>query len=752
MKNIELLSPAGSYESALAAIQNGCDAIYMAGPRFGARAYATNFDETKMQEIITYAHGYGVKVYITINTLVHDEELQDCIQYIDFLYHANVDALIIQDLGILDTVRQRYPDFEVHASTQMHVNNKESLHFLKQMGVHRAVLAREVELHEFEELSQQGMELEVFVHGALCVAYSGQCLFSAMLGDRSGNRGQCAQGCRMPYTLIDDDKKVYAKGYLLSLKDLHTVDIIPQIVDSGVTSLKLEGRMKKSQYVASITKMYREALDHALLHKKYKVSNALNKQNKIMFNRGYTKGFMLNALGSQLSNSIRPNHMGIEIGSVIQIKNQKIKIKLTDELHQHDGIRFLMEPEDVGCKVNRLYLEGLLVNFAPKYSVIELDHTLDVKIGAKVIKTSDYYLEKQIQSEIEQAPRTVAIQMHFKAQLDKPLLLEVTDGKHHICVQHGQASAAVKLGSTQELIYKQLSKTSDTIFSVQTFTCELESQLFIVNKHLNELRRLALQKLYEARIQKLTRQINNRYPLAKQNTVKVSQLLVTVQNEAQLQVCMQLNIPMIFIEDIDIYNKYKQYANVYLRANKATKTQNSDVTLIQELGGLVNRESFICDTGIHVYNANSALLLQHLGAGGATLSLELNKDEIATLMRKYLSNHPHMPLIQVIYGRVEVMVSKHCPINASILDNQKQNCTLCRGKLYALQDKYNNVYPMLNDAQCNMHLYDFKVRNEISLIPMYQELGIHHFRFDFTDESPALLKRTLFDILGTVLG
>ncbi|NBL00074.1 MAG: U32 family peptidase, partial [Erysipelotrichia bacterium] len=262
VRNVELLSPAGSYESAIAGIQNGCDALYMAGTKFGARAYASNFDPEQLTKIIAYAHAYGVKVYITLNTLIHDAECEECFSYIAFLYELNVDALIVQDLGILEYVRSHYPDFEVHASTQMHIVNEHALAFLASLNVKRAVLAREVTLPEIKRFSKQKIELEVFVHGALCVAYSGQCLMSFMIGKRSGNRGECAQTCRMPYRLCDfNTKQEYAQAaYLLSLKDLNTLDHVDKLIAAGIDSFKIEGRMKKSEYVAHITALYRSKI------------------------------------------------------------------------------------------------------------------------------------------------------------------------------------------------------------------------------------------------------------------------------------------------------------------------------------------------------------------------------------------------------------------------------------------------------------------------------------------------------------
>lgn len=743
MKKVELLSPAGSIQSAIAAIQNGCDAIYMAGSRFGARAYATNFDEVKMKEAIAYAHGYGVKIYITLNTLIHDDELEDCFSYIQFLYESKVDAIIVQDMGILDYIRRTYPDFEVHASTQMHVYNESSLLLLKSLGVKRAVLAREVTIEEIRQLSKIDIELEVFVHGALCVAYSGQCLFSAMIGNRSGNRGECAQGCRMPYTLIDDNNKIYNEGYLLSLKDLNTIDKIEDIVHSNVSSLKLEGRMKKSEYVASITQMYRNALNHIDNNKKYIVSNQTMKQNKILFNRGYTHGFMYQDTGNKLYNPIRPNHMGIEVGKVIKANKDKITIQLCEDLNQHDGIRFIMK-EDIGCKVNRMYQNDLLVNKASKGSIIQLDNTFYVEVGCKVLKTSDYYLEKQIQKEIEEELRRVSITMHFEAHANETMKLYVFDDAHQVEVKGNIVEEAKKLASSEELVYKQLSKTKDTIFEVTQFTCEMDNHLFIVNKALNEMRRNALQQLLLLRKQACEREVIP-YTIQEQSyKYDIETLLCCVLNEEQLLTCLELDMKAIYVMDNDLYSAYKHTARVHLRSSKVHKESYEEVSMIQDIGGLYECKDKICDASIHVYNAYSALFLKKLGVKAATLSLELNDMYIKQLMDHYTKlSDDAFPMIKVIYGRVEVMVSKHNPVVVSDADINKQ---------YYLKDKFNNAYPLMSDNEKNMHLYDFNIKDEIHKIEEYKGWGIHHFRLDFTTETKEEVKRTISNAKKTLLG
>jgi len=282
MQHIELLAPAGSFEALKAAVQNGADAIYLGGADFGARAYASNFDRETMKEAVEYSHIRGVKVYVTVNTLMKDNEIQSLMEYIKFLYEIDVDAVIVQDIGVFNLIKDTVPDFEIHASTQMTLHNKHGVELLKSMGVNRAVLARELTVEEIKNIYEEtGVELEVFVHGALCVSYSGQCLMSSFIGGRSGNRGRCAQPCRREYDLLNlntDKISKSEKAFHLSMRDLNTLEEIGKLIDAGVTSFKIEGRMKKPQYVASIVRGYRMAIDTYLNNKKSLKDKALQEE------------------------------------------------------------------------------------------------------------------------------------------------------------------------------------------------------------------------------------------------------------------------------------------------------------------------------------------------------------------------------------------------------------------------------------------------------------------------------------------
>ena len=270
---VELLSPVGSMKTLYQAIHNGADAVYLGGKRFGARKYSDNFNEDELKEAVRYAHLFNVKVYVTANTIIYEDEINDFLEYIFFLHKINVDAVIMQDIGMIKIVRDKFPNLEVHASTQCHNQNDEGIKLLESLGVTRIVLDREMPLEEIKQLKTP-LEKEVFVYGALCVSYSGCCLFSSLNGGRSGNRGECVQSCRMQYDLYENDKKIDTQGnYLLSTKDLNTLNNLKDILDTDIVSLKIEGRMKSPEYVGYVTKLYRNLIDNYYNHKKMIITN-----------------------------------------------------------------------------------------------------------------------------------------------------------------------------------------------------------------------------------------------------------------------------------------------------------------------------------------------------------------------------------------------------------------------------------------------------------------------------------------------
>ncbi|MGL6107300.1 peptidase U32 family protein, partial [Romboutsia sp.] len=338
MKEIELLAPVGSFEALKAAVQNGANAVYLGGKDFSARASANNFDRDELKQAVRYAHIRGVQVFVTANTLIKQNEIYDFVEYAKFLYDIDVDAIILQDIGMAKLLKKELPDFELHASTQMVAHSLEDVRYLESVGFDRVVLAREVHIDEIKYICENcKADIEVFVHGALCVSYSGQCLMSSMIGNRSGNRGRCAQPCRQKYELIDINtgEVMDTDGqYLLSPRDLNTIEEVDKLIDAGINSLKIEGRMKRPEYVATVIGSYKAAINEYQSSKKLNVSNETMSNLYTIFNRKFTKGLLLGEVGKDMMNSEIPNNQGLYIGKVLEHnkRSKRLKIMLENTL------------------------------------------------------------------------------------------------------------------------------------------------------------------------------------------------------------------------------------------------------------------------------------------------------------------------------------------------------------------------------------------------------------------------------------
>ncbi len=338
-KEIEILSPAGSYESLKAAIAAGADAVYLGGTRFGARAFADNLDEETLLEVIDYVHLHGRKIYLTVNTLLKESELKN--ELYDYLlpyYKQGLDAVIVQDIGVLKFIREHFPDLPIHASTQMTITDVLGAKFLEKQGVERVVTSREMHINEIKEITEQtNLEIESFVHGALCYCYSGQCLYSSLIGGRSGNRGQCAQPCRLPYK-VEGEKEAQ---YVLSLKDICTLEFIPELVDAGIYSFKIEGRMKKPEYVALVTAMYRKYADLYLKHGKtgFRVDPKDKERLMDLYNRGGShEGYYRTQNGRDMVSLKRPNHAGVPVLKVLKYNGKTATANVITDLNPGDVI------------------------------------------------------------------------------------------------------------------------------------------------------------------------------------------------------------------------------------------------------------------------------------------------------------------------------------------------------------------------------------------------------------------------------
>lgn len=725
MKKTELLAPAGSMSCLKAVIEAGCDAVYLGGYQFGARSFAHNFSNEEIIEAINYAHLYGVKVYVTVNTLIYENEIETCMNYIDFLHKNNVDAILVQDIGLLDLVRKTYPNLEVHSSTQMHIHNKESALFMQELGVKRVVLARETPLELIKEIKKEtDIELEVFVHGALCFSYSGQCLMSSLIGGRSGNRGTCAGSCRQKYSFWKDDTCL-KEGYLLSMKDLNTLDNLDSLLKAGVSSLKIEGRTKREEYAYFIVKLYRKAIDS--FYEKGNIDISLE-DIRIMtelFNRNFTKGFLFSSSSKDVVNTFRPNHMGVKLGTVVKSYKNKVMIKLDNTLSVQDGIRFLLKDEDYGFIVERFKVNNQFIQNAKEKDVIELLTEKEIPVGTKVVKTTNIHDLKMIQDFIKQNTRKVELTGTCILKENEKICLTLFDGKNEVTVySNNSLQRALKQDTSKERIEEQLKKLGDTIYHFKQLTIVKEENLFVPIKELNELRRKGISLLNEKRLYKIPYK-KCAYEISVPSFEKVKGVEYFIQNEEQYKMIEKKDIMHIFVQDETLYQKLKKDNRVILRLNNVLEHHKEyyQNILVGELGSIHKYKNFITDYTLNVVNSYAVAFLHHYGAKEVTLSHELTDKQIEDIVLNYQERYKRYPnLSLIVYGREVVMTSK-------------VNLEEIYGKNGYLKDRFSNIYPIrVMDGFMDIYNYQIRDKRECN----YFDMGVHYVRYDILDSKEVI--------------
>ncbi len=546
VNKIELLAPAGDFDSLRAAVENGADAVYLGGKLFNARQFAGNFDLPELEEALNYAHVRGVNIYLAMNTLISDSEMKAAVEFAGDAYGTGIDGIIVQDPGFAAIINQRMPDLPLHASTQMTVHNLEGAKLLERIGFKRVVLARELTLEEIREIAAgTSLEVEVFIHGALCVCYSGQCLMSSIIGGRSGNRGKCAQPCRLPYTLMESESTSLDKGgntprYLLSPRDLCTLPQLAEIVSSGVKSLKIEGRMKSPEYVATVVRIYRKYLDRiAIQNRSLTGGSPVNdgmqrsKTNGVqphfdanplpdaadlhelaqVFNRGgFTGGYIAGNTGKDLMCYEKPKNWGTLLGEAISYHREDgiVQVKLSGSLAMGDGIEVWNgENENPGTIVTFIRKNGQNVKEAFPSDIVEVG-TVRGKIskGCKVYKTSDKKLLEAARESFEGRPRKrVGLKGEAGLRKDFPLFFKVQDEDGNEAAAEGAIlpEKALNKPLSEERLADQLKKTGATPFEIHPLEIRLEDGLSLPVSEINEVRRKALDRLEQKRRKKYSR-------------------------------------------------------------------------------------------------------------------------------------------------------------------------------------------------------------------------------------------------------
>ena len=714
----ELLSPAGNIECLKSAINNGADAVYLGGKSFGARAYAGNFNKEELLEATNYAHLYGVKIYVTVNTIIYNNEIEEFLDYIKYLYQIGVDALIMQDIGMISLVRKKFPNIDIHASTQIHNHNNEGIKLLKDLGVTRVVLDREMSLEDIEKINVD-IEKEVFIHGALCNSYSGCCLFSSMNGGRSGNRGECTQPCRLPYKLIKNGKYIDTSNkYLLSTKELNTTKNFDKLMESDIVSFKIEGRMKSPSYVGYVTRIYRKLIDNYKNNSKQIVNQKEENNLKILFNRNFTSGYLFS---DKVMNTFTSNHQGLEIGKVLEVTPKKIKIKLYNNLYQEDGIRF--KNSNLGMIVNFIYNEkNLLINKASTGDIIYLDNKINLKDKDTLIKTSSNYLDKEILS-VEEKKILININVLLK---DNYLEISFTDIDGNIVKDKVPVDIPLNRSTTNDEIIEKLSKLGNSPFTINNINIDINKDIFVNMKDLNNIRRLLTDKLIIERTKvKRNIVINNIKLDYKENKDYNYEISILARTKDQVKASIDMDVDRIYVDE-DLYNIYKDNNKVYLRLPRVVNeyNYNSKNILATELGAINKYKNsdinLISDYYLNVVNNYSIKFLLDHNVKRVTLSPEINYNHL----EEYIKDKVEL----LVYGKVELMLTKSCPIKETNI------CPCNKEDIYYLEDINKNKYRILH-SNCLTHIMHYKKIDYLDKIDYYKSIGIKSFRLELLDED-----------------
>lgn len=686
----ELLSPAGDMESLLEAIHNGADAVYLAMKSFGARKFAKNFSKEEIIEAIKLCHLYGVRIYVTMNTLVKESEVEDFLEQVKYLHINGVDAIIMQDFGMISLVRKMYPNLEIHASTQANNSSLDTIKMFYEMGVKRVVVSRELTLEEIKQINFP-IEIETFIHGALCICYSGNCLMSSMIGTRSGNRGECAGSCRLKYALKDNDK-TSPYEYLLSTKELNTSTKFSSLLNSNITSFKIEGRMKSAEYVGFITKFYRNIIDNKNINLKEETEKL-----KVLFNRKFTEGNLFKT--DNLMNTKSPNHIGIEIGKVLEVTNKYIKIKLTKELNQEDGIRF--NESSSGMIVNFLYDKNMkLTNSVKANDIAYIDNKVDLKRKDTIYKTID---KKLVDSLKKYDLKKIPVKYKVIAKCGSNLSIKISDGENEIIKEGSPVEKSKTSPITKERIEIQLKKLGNTPFITNNINIEMDNDIFISIGEINEIRRYLTNSLIDIRSNYKKDVIEEKVDFKNIEVKKESGMVATCYKETQLLKCLSMGFIRIYVKDINLYEKYKNHKEVYYYVERNTFNISNNLVeknLVSEYL-IPKKDNLIGNYFLNIYNSYSAYYLLEKGFKNICLSVELDSNEqieiIKALKDKFkIDINPEI----LVYGRCENMIIKGNILNItndkyrySLLDLRKREFKVYfeNNKTYILDSKTQSV-------------------------------------------------------------
>lgn len=782
---MELLAPAGTMENFMAALESGADAIYLGGKVFNARAHAANFGIDELREAVRLAHILDVSVYVTVNILIGDTELKDLEQYIKDLNSIGVDAIIVQDLAVAEIAKRVAPNIHLHGSTQMTAATLDAVRFYESLGFTRVVLARELSLKEIQHICKHcKAEIEVFVHGALCVCYSGQCLMSSFIGGRSGNRGACAQPCRLPYELLDSKgESVLPKheAYLLSPKDLNYSEHMNELAAAGVTSFKVEGRMKKVSYVRQVIGTYREILDEASIHENQRKALASG------FNRGFSTAYLEDTVGRQMMTVVAPNHQGKPIGESYTKKGE-VYLSLT-------------EPIEQGSLVKILQSNGSVTYYTVDDEWTCVSDTLYKGRPAEGLAVGQLYLastpkntkSRGLQEFTRKYDMSVYLSVGSNGETNYTELTAILDSGLSVTVTNEYVPAiANKVPTSLEKVTEQLGRLGNTLFRLSYVDIPDGPYMWPASV-LNALRRDAVTALETALIThhveswqalQVTGDVDYDFkaqhelsydtcPMISARVDEIEGVKAAISGGAQkivfggdrlsrtpyalsiydevARLCAQSDVICTFatprvVKDDEV-EAYKHTLEAIVQAHPDSISIHVPQALLwlRELGYTGAIEA---DTGLNIFNTPTLHFWEQLHISCVNPSQELTLKQITELAK-----HSHVPIETMIHGYTEMMISEYCAIASFVGTGSKVNCPMpCVKESYSLKDRKGEIFPIRTDPYCRMHIMNSHEMDMRAYVPMLLQKGVSILRVDGRHMKPSYVKDIVSQYVGIATG
>ncbi|MFC5401679.1 U32 family peptidase [Cohnella soli] len=796
-EDIELLAPAGDWECMRAAVANGANAVFFGVEKFNARARAHNFQMNELPEIMAFLHKYGVKGFLTFNILVFEDELPEARKLIEACIDAGVDAVIVQDLGLVKMIREISPDFPIHGSTQMTITSPEAVEFTKPFNIERVVLGRENNLKQIQKIGEQAkLPMEVFVHGALCVSYSGQCLTSEVWGGRSANRGECAQACRLPYDLMVDGVKqpMGDIAYLLSPKDLAAIDIVPELIEAGVTSFKIEGRLKSPEYVANVVSKYNKEIDKYFEGDESGPSKDEVRELQQSFSRGFTHGFLDGTNNKQLVEGTFPKSRGVYLGRVEKILRDAVICVLEAPLKRGDGIVFdAGDPTkkeeggrvyDVrssgGIKLEGEAAEGSRIEIVPGRNDVDLTRLHE---GDRIWKTSDPALDRRLRGtfETEKPYRTFPLAVSVFGHEGAPLRTIWTDiGKGTtVAVESTMPlERAEKRPLGEEVLGEQLGRLGGTLYALDRLEVALKGDVIVPKSELNRIRREAVEQLEAMRElppRYIKRTIDEFADSADGADVSVEPSEVTLtalcRTLEQVKAVAETEVGLIYA-DFEFIKQFPEAIRVCREAGKRIAlvtprihmpgengyhrnilNLKPDAVLVRNTGALYyylkdrmenpdkDHPTLIGDFSLNVANHKTVDLFREAGLDWVTPSYDLNIQQMVDMLRRSdtsrleLVIHQHMPMFH----------TEHCVYCTFMSEGTNYtNCGRpCEEKRASLQDRIGMSHPVRVDEGCRNTVYNAIEQSGAEYLDLFMELGVRSYRVEFLEENADNVREVL---------